>query len=148
MQISLVMTTADGDERVFPVTQRAVIGRNSRSDIRIALPSVSDRHCQLTVINGQLHVEDLESQIGTFHNGNRVHQAELIDQDTLTIGPVTFRIRYQPAATEEVDVLLKPVKPVSEMLEKAAQVQQSTLLSNPAPPPTIIARGDSTGIAE
>lgn len=106
------MRTADGDERRFPVRDRAVIGRDSRCHVRIALPTVCERHCELQVIDGELRLNDLESHSGTFHNGRRVRTAVLVDADMLTVGPVTFEVRYQRPVADEHQVQLKPVKEV------------------------------------
>ena len=129
MSISLVMRTADGGERLFPVHERIVIGRDSRCQVRIALPSVCDQHCELKVVDGRVQLEDLKSLGGTFHNGRRVDRALLVDADMLTIGPVTFEVRF--AATEERDqkVTLKPVK---DVLDTSADPPEINVLSRPA----------------
>ncbi len=104
MRLSLVMRTADGQERSFPVNgERVVLGRHSRCDLRLALPSVDPQHCEIRVDGGVPRVRDLHSSHGTFHNGVRVEQAELSPEDRLTIGPVTFIVRIDlPAHRAEI----------------------------------------------
>lgn len=96
MSIWLVMQSTDGRERSFAVQKAImVIGRETSCDLRVPIPSVSQKHCQITLDGDALKMTDLRSDHGTFHNGNRVQEAMLAHEDTLTIGPVTFRIRVQ-----------------------------------------------------
>ena len=99
MRLSLVMRTADGDERSFHVNgDRAVLGRHARCDLRVAIPSVDPQHCEILVNGAVARLRDLRSHGGTFHNGVRVEQADLAPEDRLTIGPVTFVIRIDQHA--------------------------------------------------
>src|SRR5688572_15591614 len=96
MTIWLVMQASDGRERLFAVAKpRTVIGRETTCDVRVPVPSVSQKHCQLMLDGSELRLVDLHSERGTFHNGNRVQEAVLSADDKLTIGPVTFTIRVQ-----------------------------------------------------
>jgi hypothetical protein len=90
----LVMKTADGKERPFPIRlPRTVIGRGVRSDVRVPVPTVAPQHCEIVVCNDRLKLTDLGSAHGTCHNGNRVDEAFLANADRVTVGPVTFEIR-------------------------------------------------------
>ena len=94
MSIWLVMQSTDGIERQFAVRKnQTVIGRETTCDVRIPVPAVSQKHCRLTLDGNALRLTDLDSTNGTFHNGNRVKEADLSPEDKLTIGPVTFIIR-------------------------------------------------------
>ncbi len=94
MKMYLAMVTDDGQERRFDlITQKIVLGRDPRCDVRVALPSVSLRHCEIVTDGGTLRVNDLGSETGTFHNGDRVQEAVLSADDTLTVGSVTFVVR-------------------------------------------------------
>ncbi len=94
MTIWLAMKTADGDERSFPITkQRTIIGRDSRCDLRIAVPTVAEKHCEILLNGDVAEVHDLDSYTGTFRNGDRVDRAILDVNDRLTIGPATFVLR-------------------------------------------------------
>ncbi|MEX0775181.1 MAG: FHA domain-containing protein [Phycisphaeraceae bacterium] len=93
MNASLVMVKADGSRREFPMTKdRVVVGRTNACDLRIPVASVSRRHCELTIENGELRLRDLGSSNGTFHNDNRVQEAVLQAGDRLGIGPVVFTV--------------------------------------------------------
>jgi pSer/pThr/pTyr-binding forkhead associated (FHA) protein len=88
------MATADGGERVFPLTRkRTVVGRDSRCDLRVAVPNVALRHCEIVTDGNTLRISDLGSEAGTLHNGERIQSAVLAPEDRITIGPVTFVVR-------------------------------------------------------
>ena len=96
MDITLVITSVDGRERHFPIHKRTVIGREPRCDLRVPLPSISLKHCEVVPSNGLVELKDLGSEQGTFCNGDRIEQAVLGDADRFSIGPVTFEVRMQP----------------------------------------------------
>jgi pSer/pThr/pTyr-binding forkhead associated (FHA) protein len=96
MSIWLVMQAADGHERSFAVHKpTTIIGRETTCDVRVPIPTVSQKHCQITFDGSELKLLDLRSDQGTFHNGNRVDEAVLSHEDKLTVGPVTFVVRVQ-----------------------------------------------------
>ena len=104
MTIWLAMKTADGDERSFPITKRrTIIGRDSRCDLRIAVPTVAEKHCEILLNGDVAEVHDLDSSTGTFRNGDRVDRAILDVNDRLTIGPATFVLRRLEAAVVSGD---------------------------------------------
>ena len=105
MGISLAMLTSDGRERPFALSKaRMVIGRDSRCDLRVPLPSVELRHCELTVDGATISIRDLGSICGTLHNGNRIQeQVSLAHGDRVTIGPVTFVVRVDIVRSEVAD---------------------------------------------
>lgn len=96
VSIWLVMQASDGLERTFPVRESGtIIGREPSCGVRIPLPTVSHKHCQIILDGKQFRLIDLNSDQGTYHNGQRVEESVLADDDTLTIGPVTFKVRVQ-----------------------------------------------------
>ena len=93
-RVWLIMKSATGRERPFPIEKpRTVIGSEPSSDVRIPIRTVAPRHCEITVKDEQLRLTDLGSEPGTLHNGHRVKDAILSEDDELTVGPVTFSIR-------------------------------------------------------
>lgn len=68
-----------------------VIGRHPACDLRIPGDYVSRFHCKLTARGNRLHMEDLQSRNGTFHNGRRVLETDVSSGEQITIGPVMFR---------------------------------------------------------
>lgn len=95
MSIWLVMQANDGSRRQFAVKANTIIGREPACDVRVPLPTVSLKHCQLVLDGDRVRLVDLRSDHGTYHNGNRVTEALLSPDDTLTVGPVTFTVRLQ-----------------------------------------------------
>jgi pSer/pThr/pTyr-binding forkhead associated (FHA) protein len=96
MEATLVMKSGDGAERAFPVGEgRMVIGRSARADIRVALPAVEERHCEVIREGDGLRLRDLGSAEGTYRNGRRVEDAPLRDGDRVSVGPVTWRVRLE-----------------------------------------------------
>lgn len=94
MSYWLVMQSNDGRERPFAVKKpTTVIGRETTCDLRVPVPTVSQKHCQINLEEGRLRIVDLKSEAGTFHNGERVENATLSHDDTVTIGPVRFIVR-------------------------------------------------------
>jgi pSer/pThr/pTyr-binding forkhead associated (FHA) protein len=87
------MKTTDGLTRRFPLRkERTVIGREMRSDVRIAVPSVAPQHCEIVFSDQELRLTDLDSPHGIRHNGQAVRQARLRNTDKLTVGPITFTV--------------------------------------------------------
>ena len=98
MKLCLAMQTTDGGERVFALKEeRTVLGRGSKCDVRISVPDVADRHCEIEVGQDGAEVLDLDTEAGTFLNGRPVRHARLDVNDRLKIGPVTFVVRVDVA---------------------------------------------------
>ena len=111
MKLCLAMVTADGGERRFPIPPgQMVLGRDTRCDLRVSLPQIAERHCEVVADDGVLRVKDLGSESGTFHNGARVREALLAPEDELTIGPVTFVVRRDSGGAPSV-AEVKPPRP-------------------------------------
>lgn len=94
MNANLVLLKKDGAHKTFvlpnPVT---VLGRRHDCDLRIPLPMVSRRHCQLTLNKDSAKLRDLDSRAGTFVNGKRIPSEQdvaLKAGDYVAIGPLTF----------------------------------------------------------
>ena len=93
MGYNLIMETEGGPDRYFAVREgRNLIGRGLRCDVRISLPSVSTLHCEIMLENQRARLVNLDEIMGTLHNGHRVEEAELSEDDVLQIGPVRFRV--------------------------------------------------------
>ncbi|MBI5294756.1 MAG: FHA domain-containing protein [Chloroflexi bacterium] len=80
---------------VKPQEQRPLIlGRSSSADVSLASPSVSRRHAMLQPSQPEWQLLDLGSKNGTFLNGKRLKQPELLRRgDIIQIGP--FRMVYE-----------------------------------------------------
>lgn len=73
-------------------------GRHSESDIRLALPDVSRRHCRFLFQHGHWKIIDLDSMNGVFVNGERMQEATLYDGDQVRIGSILFAVRVEAPA--------------------------------------------------
>ena len=110
MRVALVMFRADGQRRSFSVTRDiTVVGRREDCDLRIPLGDVSRKHCRMVMDGDVIRVEDLGSSNGTFRNGERIQQSELVAGDTLQVGPVVFVLQVdgQPPEDELLPVTVQ-----------------------------------------
>ena len=77
------------------VSGPVVVGRSPGADIVIAAEYVSGRHARFSLLDDVLTIEDLGSTNGTFVNAVRIEMpVTLSNNDLVTIGDVTLRIRY------------------------------------------------------
>jgi hypothetical protein len=64
-----------------------IIGAQPDCDIIIDQPTVSSRHCRLSLRDGDFYLEDLASTNGTFVNGTRIEKSRTVSpQDRITLG--------------------------------------------------------------
>ncbi len=111
VDLKLVVFKDDGSRRDIPVKPGTyVMGRNESASIRIPIPSVSRSHCELVVTDDTARIRDLGSANGTFHNYNRVENAELNPGDIVGVGDflMTVQINGEPAD------LAKPEPPIDQ----------------------------------
>lgn len=102
MNVNLVFFKSSGSRKDIPLRPgRYVIGRNPDADLRLPLPSVSRRHCEIVVDDSGPRARDLGSANGTYLNDLRLtSETELGPGDTIMIGPCRFTIQIngQPAS--------------------------------------------------
>jgi transcriptional regulator with GAF, ATPase, and Fis domain len=73
--------------------ESALVGRSSVADLQLIDGKVSREHCRLTVKGDQVFVEDLDSQNGTFVNGQSIKGRMLLQRnDELAIGDSLFML--------------------------------------------------------
>jgi len=78
-----------------------IVGRHDECHLKIKSSQVSRQHCHLFEKKGHLLVKDLGSANGTFVNGKRVKEQQVLEPgDELTIGDVQLRVERigQPSA--------------------------------------------------
>ena len=93
MHADLVLTSGGVADRVFALREGCTtIGRDGRCDVRIPLPRVSPRHCEIVLENQRATLLSRDEDLGTLLNGKVVREANLANDDELTVGPVTFRV--------------------------------------------------------
>jgi pSer/pThr/pTyr-binding forkhead associated (FHA) protein len=83
------------DTAEFPVEgdRPIVIGSASDLDMVLVDKRVSSQHACVSVVDGQVWIEDLESADGTFVNGEKIGRVQLRDMDRVSIGTSTFELR-------------------------------------------------------
>jgi pSer/pThr/pTyr-binding forkhead associated (FHA) protein len=93
----LLIIGDEGDERAIELTERTVqIGRGPGNDIVLpdAHKGVSRTHAELRFRNGRCVLVDLQSQNGTFLNGERIEHAEVPDGAEIGVGSYILRIDH------------------------------------------------------
>lgn len=111
MQAVLVMFRADGQRRSFSLHKDlTVIGRREDCDLRIPLGEISRKHCRFIKDGEALRIEDLGSSNGTYHNGQRVQEADVAAGDTVQVGSIVFVVQIDnvPADDELSPVVYTP----------------------------------------
>src|SRR5207248_438438 len=88
---------AQDSEDVVPLRSLpAQIGRHPGVPVRVIHPTVSLVHAELRSAASGLELVDLSSRNGTFVNGKRVMQSQLVHaDDLLQFGAAVFRLRVQ-----------------------------------------------------
>jgi adenylate cyclase len=81
-------------EQTIDLTQRRTmtLGRAVTSDVPVYDPTVSRRHAELSLTNDGVRIRDLGSSNGTFVNGARVTETNVVDGDIVTFGKVGFKV--------------------------------------------------------
>ncbi|MHC4264958.1 MAG: FHA domain-containing protein [Planctomycetota bacterium] len=129
MEIKLVLVKNNGDYKIFPlVSGVAVLGRRSDCDLRIPLMSVSRRHCQINLDNGNIKVRDLGSTNGTVINGEVVDEAVIKAGDKIKVGSLSFVLQVDgvpnefaapPSLKEEASAKDESKEALSDILDGA-----------------------------
>ena len=73
-------------QQISVVGPRLVVGRARDCDWRLMCPMVSRHHCEILADDDGLVVRDMNSQNGTFVNGEQVAQRRLATGDRLCMG--------------------------------------------------------------
>ena len=80
-----------------------MVGRDADCVVRIDSVTLSRRHAQIVVTNGEATVEDLGSKNGTHVNGRPVTElVALRDGDQIEVGSVTLTYRLIDAAPSTI----------------------------------------------
>jgi pSer/pThr/pTyr-binding forkhead associated (FHA) protein len=130
MNVQLVVQSGSRGTRVLKLQcEETVIGRRQDCDLRIPSTDVSRRHCLLSMHDGCLNVEDLDSVNGTFVNGRRISGRQIVmPGDRLQIGPVAFVAEYE-MTQDTLDRLNGEV--AEEEIEVLPAVTEDTVRSEP-----------------
>ena len=131
------LTEALGD-LTLTVTDSLSVGRGSDSDVVLGSQQISRNHAQLSVLNGQLYVKDLESSNGTFINDERIaaHESKhLTANDTLGFASFSFQVSVSVAATviheqavaDKPTLMLSPDTEIAPIVEAEPVVKETII---------------------
>ena len=95
-RINLVDVEDPADIRTVYVDDYLTMGRKAGlSDVIFEDESISRKHCELSLVNGEFYVTDLASANGTFINDERITRKKLANGDRLTMGRKTYQVKYE-----------------------------------------------------
>ena len=127
MDVKLVVFRADGQRKDFPVTEATtVIGRALDCGLRVPLDNVSRHHCQLSLAQDSMVVNDLGSANKTYVNGEPISgEVKLSAGDRLTVGPILFTVQID-GQPEEIAAETPAVAQVAhvEQVEQPVAIEQ------------------------
>lgn len=114
MDVKLVMFKGNGSRKDFPITNpTTTIGRGEQCDLRVPLPSVSRKQCELRLAGQQFKVKDMGSSNGTYVNNKRVQESVLKAGDRIVVGPIVF--------TVQIDGMPEEIRPIKTRGQKMAE---------------------------
>ena len=125
-----------------------IVGRHDECHLKIKSSQVSRQHCHLFEKKGLLLVKDLGSANGTYVNGKRVKEQQVLEPgDELTIGDVQLRVEKigqpttaapQSRATSKVEtaIVSSPPIPTAEVDDFEIDFGEEPDQPAPSPAPT------------
>jgi hypothetical protein len=78
--------------QIIPLSGLMEVGRALECNISILEPSLSRKHAELEVRNGDLMLTDLGSSNGTYVNGEKVQEIQLRDKDVIQFQNIRFTV--------------------------------------------------------
>ena len=131
------LTEALGD-LTLTVTASLSVGRGSDNDLVLGSKQISRNHAQLSVLNGQLYVKDLESSNGTFINDERIaanESKQLSAEDTLGFAsfifqvskPVAATVIHEQAVADKPTLMLSPDTEIAPIVEAEPVVKETII---------------------
>lgn len=115
---------------------RLIVGRAPECDIVLSHATVSRRHAQIRIEQGQVLVRDLDSRNGTFLDDAPVKRTFLSPNQIIRFGDVALRlvsislVKQDPGSDEETESILPRTRlsePAGECLERLTQAQTRVL---------------------
>ena len=110
------------------------LGNAAGCDLRLTADSVHPLHCLIAITPDGLLLRDLDSETGTFVNGERVTAHPLRDGDLIAVGPFQLRLRLAPttAATADTAEGIRKEKEALRIQAAAVAAQQAALSEDEA----------------
>lgn len=128
--------------KLFPLSERTVIGRALSCDISIPEGGLSREHAEMLVESNQLLVRDLESSNGTFHNGERVAEARPAHGDLIAFDNMRFRVIGPSNDMDRTIISMAPAR-IAKATAPSAPADAAPA-SAAAPAPAAAARAPSS----
>lgn len=139
MQAKLIVVGGKASKREVLLKLPSTIGRSREADLTVAHPMVSRKHCEAYEVGGLLMIRDLGSLNGTYVGGKRIREAPLPPNKEFTVGPLTFRARYEYSGDLSqlppvvlADASVAPTAPAAEVAAVAATPEP--VVEKPAEP--------------
>ncbi len=133
MDAQLIVVDGPATKKKITLQLPIEVGRAENAGLTIAHGTVSRRHCELFDRDGLVMVSDLGSTNGTWVDGVQVNEAILRPGDRLTIGPLTFEIQYQSAATAATPSATEPSAAIATVAAEAPAAEPQPLESAAKP---------------
>lgn len=120
--------------KIYSINGDTVVGRAAECDLSFSVSHMSRKHAQLSIVNGQLVVKDLESANGTFVNGKQVQEAKLNKGDELRLDTLSFTVIGPGGDSDKTTVRMAVTAPVAPVAKTAAPAQAARPVSAAATP--------------
>ena len=133
----LVLTSGTQEGKLLEIKlPQFLIGRDPQCNLRPASPMISKRHCAVIVRDGKAFIRDFGSTNGTYLNDQRVEgEAELKNDDQLTVGPIHFAVRLEASAAPTPAPATRPAVANKTPLPPTRPVAKTALAPNGTPVP-------------
>lgn len=80
------------DVKFVEFTRSATVGRRASNDLIVSDNAVSGVHCELTLEDGSVYIEDMNSTNGTFIGDERISRTELKNGDIVVLGKMKYKV--------------------------------------------------------
>lgn len=87
---ALVADSGPEKGQIIPVKDKITIGRALECDLSILEPGLSRHHAELSLVDDELVLTDLNSSNGTFVNGEKIQEQHLKEGDVMQFDKVRF----------------------------------------------------------
>lgn len=119
--------------KIYSINGDTVVGRAAECDLSFSVSHMSRKHAQLSIVNGQLVVQDLGSANGTFVNGKQVQEAKLNKGDELRLDTLSFTVIGPGGDSDKTTVRMAVTAPVATA--PTAKAVNPAPAARPAPAP-------------
>jgi predicted component of type VI protein secretion system len=132
MEAELIVVGGKASKGSVFLTLPAVIGRSQQVGLAIRHRTVSRRHAELFEKAGVVMIRDLGSLNGTIIDGHPIKEAPLPSGTEFTVGPLTFRVKYERNGAPSESPA--PKKEPEKALEKKNSSVPVAAIASPAKP--------------